>query len=282
MLNVQKIRCTRRTAVTNTLPNARAPISRIIISMMFVAFVMSVVSTPARAASVPGAPIAFTVVSSDGVVTLAWSEPTDDGGSAITGYRIYRGMMEDGLGIVEDVTEMHYIDTGISSGQTYYYAVSALNAEGEGAKTDVHSIIPEAESPLMTMIVVGDYTTFVIINVGEGVYFDIVGGRHNVTVVSITGTSTLITISSGFQNFTMKEGDSENVDVNSDETDDYIITCKTINSGAQTVEFSFTKAPKRASGSGIPGFELWTLVLGGLIALYTLNHSKNAFRAQTS
>lgn len=271
-MNAKKIQCTRRTAVTNTLPRARAPIAGIII-LMIAAFVLSVVSTPAKAASVPGVPMAFTVVSSDGVVTLAWSEPADDGGSAITGYRVYRGMMEDGLGIVEDVTEMHYTDTGISSGQTYYYAVSALNAEGEGVKTDVLSIIPEAESPLMTMIVVGDYTTFVIINVGEGVYFDIAGGSHSVVVTSITGTRALITISSDPQKFTMSEGDSENVDVNDDGTDDFKITCKTINSVAQTVEFSFTKASKK-SGSAIPGFELWTMVLGGLLAFSVLRRAR--------
>jgi len=254
--------------------------ARIIMLMMMTAFVLSIVPTPAKAASVPGVPTAFTVTSPDGTVTLAWSEPVDDGGSAITGYRIYRGLMEDGLGVVEDVTDMLYTDTGVSTGQTYYYAVSALNAEGEGEKTEVLSVTPEASSPLMTLIYVEDYTTFVIINVGEGVYFDISGERHNVTVASIAGTSTLITVSSGSQNFTMKEGDTENVDVNSDGTDDYVITCKTINSIAQTVEFSFTIASKK-SGGGIPGFELWTLVVGGLVALYVLNHSKSAHKVPT-
>ena len=248
--------------------------------MMMTVFVLSIVPTPAKAASVPGVPTAFTVTSPDGTVTLAWSEPVDDGGSAITGYRIYRGLMEDGLGMVEDVTDMLYTDTGISTGQTYYYAVSALNAEGEGEKTEVLSVTPEAASPLMTLIYVEDYTTFVIINVGEGVYFDIADERHNVTVVSITGTSTLITVSSSPQSFTMSEGDSENVDVNSDSTDDYVITCNTINSVAQTVEFSFTKASKKP-GVGVPGFESWTLVLGGLVALYVLNHAKSAHEVPT-
>lgn len=241
--------------------------------MMVAVFALSVVPTPVFAANVPGVPTAFTVVSHDETVTLVWSEPVDDGGSAITGYRIYRGMMEDGLGIVEDVTDMLYTDSGLSSGQTYYYAVSALNAEGEGEKTEALPATPEEAEPLMTLIHVEDYTTFVIINVGEGVYFDVAGGRHSVMVDSITGTSALITVSSSPQSFTMKEGDSENVDVNDDGTDDYVITCKTIKSAAQTVELSFTKASTK-SGGGVPGFGPWTLVLGGLVALYARKYTK--------
>jgi hypothetical protein len=140
----------------------REPIIRVIILMIMAAFVLSVTPASTMAAEVPGVPIGFLVTPGDEAVTLAWSEPADDGGSDITGYRIYRGIMEDGLGIVEDVTVMFYIDTGLQNGQTYYYAVSALNVEGEGEKTEILPATPVAESPLMTSIVVADYTTFVI------------------------------------------------------------------------------------------------------------------------
>ena len=80
------------------------------------ALVLSVVSTPTMAAEVPGVPTGFNTTGRDGMVTLAWSEPEDDGGSDITGYRIYRGIMEDGLGIVEDVTVMVYTDIGLQNG----------------------------------------------------------------------------------------------------------------------------------------------------------------------
>jgi len=249
----------------------REPIARIMILMIMTAFVLSVVPALSMAAEVPGVPTAFVVTPDDGSVTLSWSEPADNGGLNITGYRIYRGIMVDGLGIVEDVTVMFYSDNGLQNGQTYYYAVSALNAEGEGEKTEILPATPEAGSPLMTSIVVADYTIFVFINVGEGVYFDIAGGTHSVVVESITGTSALITISSDPQSFTMSEGDSENVDVNGDGTDDFKITCETITSEPaegfpQTVKFSFTKDLGAASGGGTPGFELWTLVVAGLVA----------------
>jgi len=237
--------------------------------VMMAVIALSLVPTPAKAASVPGVPIGFSVTTHEGTVRLAWSEPTDNGGSAITGYRVYRGMMEDGLGIVEDVTDMHYEDTALSSGQTYYYAVTALNVEGEGEKTEVLSVTPQAPGPLMTLIHVEDYTTVTIINVGEGVYFDIAGGRQNVTVESITGTNALISVNNGALEYTMKEGDSKSVDVNDDGTDDFVITCETIRwSNTETVEFSFTKASKEPeTGTGIPGFEPWTIAVGGIAAL---------------
>jgi hypothetical protein len=254
----------------------RESFARIMILMIMVAFVLSVVPASAIAAEVPGVPIGFSVNSGDGYVILAWSEPTDDGGSDITGYRIYRGILEDGLGIVEDVTDMHYTDNGLQNGQTYYYAISALNAVGEGEKTEILPATPEAESPQMTLIVIGNYNTVVIIYVGEGVYFDIAGGTHSVVVESVTATSAVITVSSDLQSFTMSEEDSENIDVNGDGTDDFKITCKTITSEPaegfpQTVEFSFTKNIGGTSGGGTPGFELWTVVVAGLVVFSVVN-----------
>jgi hypothetical protein len=206
----------------------RKTIARVIILIMMAALTLSVGPVSVYAATVPSAPTGLSGVSNAGTVYLGWSEPTDDGGSAVTDYRVYRGIMEDGLGIVEDVSGMSYSDTGLSSGQTYYYAVSALNAEGESVKTDIFSVMIENEAPQMVMIHVENYTTVTIIYVGEGVYFDIAGGRHEVIVESITGTNTLISIDQGAMSYAMKEGDSKTVDVNNDGTDDFVIKCETI------------------------------------------------------
>lgn len=246
-------------------------IARIMTLMILVAFVLSVIPAPVVAAEVPGVPTGFWATShEEGSVTLAWSEPTDDGGSSITSYRIYRGIMEDGLGIVEDVTEMLFTDTGLQNGQTYYYAVSALNAVGEGEKTEILPATPEAVEESMPTVVVADYTSFVTINGGEGVYLDIAGESHSLIVDSITGITVTITITSDPQTFTMSEGDTENVDVDDDGTDDFKITCVTITSEPaegypQTVEFSL-KTGSFGPGSGTPGFELWTLVVAGIVA----------------
>lgn len=246
--------------------------------MITAAFVLSVVPASVMAAEVPGAPRGFHVIPEDGTVYFAWSEPENDGGSDITGYRIYRGLMEDGLGILEDVNavDMYYTDNGVQNGQTYYYAVSALNAEGEGEKTEILPATPEAESPLMTSIVIGDYLAYRIINVGEGVYFDIADGTHSLIVNSVTSTSVSITISSNTQSFTMSRGESRHIDVNGDGKDDFKITCVNITSQPiqgfpQTAEFSFTKNLGGTSAGGTPGFELWTLIIAGLVVFSVVN-----------
>ncbi len=248
-------------------------ITKIMALVLMAVFVLSFVPVLVYAASVSSPPIGLSGVSNAGVVYLGWAEPVDDGGSAVTGYRVYRGIMEDGLGIVDDVSGLSYSDTGLSTGQTYYYAVSALNAEGESVKTDTVSVVVEDEAPQMTLIHVEDYTTVTIIYVGEGVYFDIAGGRHDVMVESITGTSTLISVDQGALSYTMKEGDSKTVDVNNDGTNDFVMKCETIRwSNTEAVEISFTTA-KKESANGIPGFMPWTLIVGSFLAIATFRVS---------
>jgi len=243
--------------------------------MIMATFVLSVIPVSVMAAEVPGVPIGFSVTSGDGYAELAWSEPTDDGGSVITGYRIYYGMMVDGLSILEDVTDLHYTYTGLANDQTYYFAVSALNAEGEGEKSNIIPVTPGGGAPLMTEITVRDYETFVIIYVGEGIYFDIADDTETLIVDSVTSTSASMTTSWGTQSLTMSEGDAKNVDVDGDGTDDFKITCKTITSEPeegypQTVEFSLTTDIGGSSGGGTPGFEFVALLAAIGVALILL------------
>jgi len=240
------------------------------------ALVLLVIPGSTMAAEVPGVPRGFNVTSGDGTVTLAWSEPAYDGGSAITGYRIYYGMAADGLSIVEDVTVLTYIHTGLANGNTYYYAVSALNLEGEGEKTEILEATPKPSTPLMTELTIGDWTAVTIIYVGEGVYFDIAGETHTIVVESVTSTSAVISVSWDPQSLTMSEKNSKTIDVNGDGTNDFKFICVTITSEPaegfpQTVKFSFTtKNLGGISGNetgGTPGFELWTLLIAGLVVL---------------
>jgi hypothetical protein len=253
---------------------------KIVIIMLVLLGVLLVLPVSTMAAEVPGVPVGFSVTAGDGYVELAWSEPADDGGSDIAGYRIYRGIMEDGLSILEEITEMHYTDTGLQNGQSYYYAISALNAEGEGEKTDVLEATPESSTPLMEEITVGDWENIHAIYVGEGVYFNLAGGTQTMIVESVTPTRAIISVSWDTQSLIISEGDSVNIDVNGDGKDEFKITCKTITSNPaegfpQTVEFSFTtKNIGGSSGngnSGTPGFEFWTLVIAGLVVLIVVS-----------
>ena len=68
-------------------------------------------------------------------IDLAWSPPASNGGSAITGYRIYRGTSpgtETPLTTVAG-TARTYRDASAARNRRYYYVIRAINAAGEGA-----------------------------------------------------------------------------------------------------------------------------------------------------
>ncbi|HME55354.1 MAG TPA: PQQ-binding-like beta-propeller repeat protein [Candidatus Lokiarchaeia archaeon] len=88
-------------------------------------------------ATVPGMPRNLRATYGNKQVTLGWQAPGNNGGAAITNYKIYRGTMpgeETLLAVVSNATA--FDDTGLTSGQaTYYYEISAVNAAGEGNRT---------------------------------------------------------------------------------------------------------------------------------------------------
>lgn len=79
----------------------------------------------------PGAPF-LTALRNDGVVHLAWST-SNNGGSAITGYTISRGTSSGAEALLATVpgTQLRYDDTtATDSSVTYFYRVTATNAQG--------------------------------------------------------------------------------------------------------------------------------------------------------
>jgi hypothetical protein len=97
---------------------------------------------PAR----PAAPL-LTATRDSGGVHLSWPAP-DNGGAAITGYKVYRGTAPGGetlqatLGAVQS-----YNDTTATGGGAYYYQVSAVNAAGEGPRSpEVQPVAPVVQN----------------------------------------------------------------------------------------------------------------------------------------
>jgi len=84
--------------------------------------------------TVPGAPSGLVAVPSDSSTTLSWTAP-DDGGSPITIYHVHRGGDAVNLTEIDTTDQLHYTDNGLVNGNTYYYAISAENAVGEGARS---------------------------------------------------------------------------------------------------------------------------------------------------
>ena len=100
-------------------------------------------ATPNPPATLPGAPRNLQASPGDGQVALTWQAPSDDGGSPILLYTIYRGTIsgeESFLITVPVVTT--YTDATVTNGVTYYYQVSATNAIGEGPWSSEVSATP--------------------------------------------------------------------------------------------------------------------------------------------
>jgi hypothetical protein len=78
--------------------------------------------------------------------TISWQEP-DDHGSAISSYKVYRGTASTASTLIATVggDARNYTDTAIQAGETYSYQVSAVNAQGEGPKSN--EITPVAPPP---------------------------------------------------------------------------------------------------------------------------------------
>jgi hypothetical protein len=95
----------------------------------------------------PGPPALNHAISGMNSVRLAWSAASN-GGSAISGYRIYRGTQPGGENLVRPVATvgdmLSYTDSTASFGFTYYYKVSAVNVVGEGALSGEKYATPAA------------------------------------------------------------------------------------------------------------------------------------------
>ncbi len=93
--------------------------------------------------SKPSSPQDFTATHGDGSIRLAWIAPSDNGGSAITNYTVYRSFTEAGpYSALASPSITSFTDTNLTNGQTYWYRISAVNALGEGALTDPVSSTP--------------------------------------------------------------------------------------------------------------------------------------------
>ena len=96
--------------------------------------------------TVPTAPRTLTSTKGDGQIVLNWVAPYSNGGMAITGYKIYRSTSsgtEILCNIVGNITS--YTDMNVTNGQMYYYEVTAINADGEGPRSNEISATPSSQ-----------------------------------------------------------------------------------------------------------------------------------------
>lgn len=91
--------------------------------------------------SKPSAPQNLQASARDGKVILTWSAPSN---GSVEYYRIYWGNSPGNLTLLVTIEGvLTYEDIGVTNGQTYYYAVSAVNGVGEGPQSTEVNATPE-------------------------------------------------------------------------------------------------------------------------------------------
>ncbi len=75
-------------------------------------------------------------------VYLNWNPPINNGGSPVTGYRVYRGTSSGEYTLIFITSDTAFIDTLVTENITYYYMVTAINSVGESLSSNEVTATP--------------------------------------------------------------------------------------------------------------------------------------------
>ena len=115
----------------------RRPAALITLAIVIVALILVGVSTHSTN-SVPSAPKSVHVVAGDALVTVAWSPPDKDGGSAVTHYRA--SASPGGKWCSASITTCTI--SGLTNGTAYVISVTAINGVGASIAATSSSVTP--------------------------------------------------------------------------------------------------------------------------------------------
>jgi hypothetical protein len=90
---------------------------------------------PDNGAGKPEAVMNLTATAGNGQVSLAWEEPSDNGGEEITAYELTADNWANKVN--KSASELSHTYTGLTNGTQYTFKVRAVNANGAGAETSV-------------------------------------------------------------------------------------------------------------------------------------------------
>ena len=103
-------------------------------------------ATPTTAATVPAAPTGVTATAGDGQVTISW--PAVSGASSYNIYWATTTGVTPATGTLIANATSPYVQTGLTNGTTYYYAVTAVNSAGESNPSSEVSATPASAAVL--------------------------------------------------------------------------------------------------------------------------------------
>ena len=171
------------------------------------------VTNPATA---PDAPTGLDATPGDGSVTLRWTAPDHDGGSAITAYQ-YRPRTTGSYGAWEDIpmsapgetNEGSFtVSSGLANDTAYTFQVQAVNAEGESGASNEATATPVAADNTAPMLTSATTTALAValfhdedLDTGSepapsAFTVTVDGAPRAVTAVSVDGAKVLLILAS--------------------------------------------------------------------------------------
>jgi fibronectin type 3 domain-containing protein len=149
-------------------------------------------SSEISALTVPASPGDVVVTAGNGEATITWSAST-----GASSYTVERASSSGGpfTIVASGVTSLSYLDTGLSSGSTYYYRVSAGNASGTSGTSTVGSSITLPAAPVGLIATAGNTTASLTWNASTGAdSYSVLrsltsGGGYSVIASGLTSTS---------------------------------------------------------------------------------------------
>lgn len=112
----------------------------------------------------PSGVIDLKISATTDTVTIKWVPPTDNGGSPVIGYVLYKGTEITEMEVIAylEPTEISFIDEDVETG-TYHYSIQAYNKEGMGEPV-ADSVEVPARTP--TTIVIGSAAFLIPLIIG--------------------------------------------------------------------------------------------------------------------
>ncbi|GAA3401468.1 fibronectin type III domain-containing protein [Paenibacillus hodogayensis] len=139
----------------------------------------------------PNVPTGVTAIAGNGQVTISFTPPADDGGSAITGYMVTSSPGGRTAGGINSPITV----TGLTNGTTYTFTVVAQNAKGDSppsASTSATPTNPPAEAPVLQSSAAGDGHVTLVWNAVAGstgykVYQSVESGSYGSEMTTVSG-----------------------------------------------------------------------------------------------
>ncbi len=103
-----------------------------------------------KALTTPGAPSLTVAKAETSQVKLTWSAPGDNGGSALTGYKVYvseNSTISSSPYTTTGAGVLNATVGGLTNGTTYYFWIVAVNAQGDGTPSNSMSATPNVSAP---------------------------------------------------------------------------------------------------------------------------------------